>query len=97
MYSQTWPHSPTIYEINTWAWLADLSTKYGSFVELGSVPAAEWDAIAEFGFDELHALLDFGEAAERRVPQDRRRMYLRLAVARCARRMPLHHFSFSPC
>ena len=23
-----WPRYPTIYEINTWVWLADLSQKY---------------------------------------------------------------------
>ena len=51
MHSKTWPKYPAVYEINTWVWLADLSTKYGVFIELGSVPTAEWDAIAEFGFD----------------------------------------------
>src|SRR5262249_48017689 len=51
VYSTAWPQCPTIYEINTWVWLADLSAKYGTFIELSSVPAQEWDAIAEFGFD----------------------------------------------
>jgi glycosidase len=51
MYLKAWPHNPTIYEINTWAWLSDLGDKYGTFVELGSVPSVEWDALAEFGFD----------------------------------------------
>ena len=46
-----WPRYPAVYEINTWVWLADLSAKHGTIVELGSVPPAEWDAIAEFGFD----------------------------------------------
>src|SRR5262249_52522224 len=46
-----WPSFPTIFEINTWVWLSDLRDKYGTFVELGSVPDAEWDAIAQFGFD----------------------------------------------
>ena len=45
------PRYPTIYEINTWVWLAELSAKTGKPVDLGSVPAAEWDAIAGFGFD----------------------------------------------
>ena len=49
--SKKWPNHPAIYEINTWIWLADLSAKYGTFIELGSVPPAEWDAIAEYGFD----------------------------------------------
>jgi hypothetical protein len=46
-----WPSYPTIYEINTWVWLADLREKAGSLFDLSSVPAAEWDAIARFGFD----------------------------------------------
>ncbi len=47
----SWPRYPTLYEINTWVWLAELSRKTGKPVDLGSVPPAEWDAIAEFGFD----------------------------------------------
>jgi hypothetical protein len=46
-----WSRYPTIYEINTWVWLGELSAKAGKAVNLGSVPAAEWDAIASFGFD----------------------------------------------
>jgi hypothetical protein len=46
-----WPRYPTIYEINTWVWLAELSARTGSAVTLGSVPAAEWDALAAHGFD----------------------------------------------
>ena len=47
----TWPRYPTLYEINTWVWLWDLRRKYGNSVDLGSVPAAEWDAISAYGFD----------------------------------------------
>ncbi len=47
----TWPRYPNIYEINTWVWLSDLSKKAGASVDLGSVPSAEWDTIADFGFD----------------------------------------------
>ena len=46
-----WPRYPTLYEINTWVWLSELSLKTGTSVDLSSVPAAEWDAIAKFGFD----------------------------------------------
>jgi hypothetical protein len=46
-----WPQYPSIYEINTWAWLSDLSQKYGIKVDLFSVPSAEWDAIATNGFN----------------------------------------------
>jgi len=46
-----WPRYPSIYEINTWVWLTDLSRRYGRPVQLGSAPVTEWDAIAAFGFD----------------------------------------------
>jgi Alpha amylase, catalytic domain len=46
-----WPRYPTIYEINTWVWLAELSARGGTSVTLGLVPAAEWDALAAHGFD----------------------------------------------
>jgi len=46
-----WPRYPTIYEINAWVWLSDLSEKAGATVDLSSVPSADWDAIANFGFD----------------------------------------------
>ncbi len=42
---------PFIYEINTWVWLDELSRRDGSAVDLASVPASEWDAIAALGFD----------------------------------------------
>src|SRR5271157_816258 len=46
-----WPRYPTLYEINRWVWLSELSKKAGKPVALSSVPAAEWDAIAALGFD----------------------------------------------
>ena len=46
-----WPRHPTIFEINTWVWLSGLSQKYEVSQNLACVPAHEWDAIAEFGFD----------------------------------------------
>jgi hypothetical protein len=46
-----WPRYPTLYEINTWVWLAELTAKTGAPVDLSSVPNAEWDAIAALGFD----------------------------------------------
>ncbi|BCS32294.1 hypothetical protein TBR22_A15040 [Luteitalea sp. TBR-22] len=48
---QSWPRHPVIYEISTWAWLEDLSRSAGQVVDLGTVPSAEWDAIAARGFD----------------------------------------------
>jgi hypothetical protein len=47
----TWPRYPTLYEINTWVWLSELSLRTGMSVDLGTVPSDEWDAIAKFGFD----------------------------------------------
>jgi len=46
-----WHRYPTFYEINAWVWLADLSQKYGKAVDLSSVPSAEWDGFAAYGFD----------------------------------------------
>jgi glycosidase len=45
------PEYSKIYEINTWVWLSDLGQKYKNSVDLSSVPASEWDAIAKYGFD----------------------------------------------
>ena len=42
---------PFIYEINTWVWLDELSRREGTAIDLASVPASEWDAIAALGFD----------------------------------------------
>jgi glycosidase len=40
-----------LYEIDTWVWLSSLSEKSGTTTDLSSVPSADWDAIAKFGFD----------------------------------------------
>jgi hypothetical protein len=42
---------PHLYEINTWAWLEELSARNGKRVTLGTVPSAEWDRLRELGFD----------------------------------------------
>lgn len=42
---------PHLYEINTWAWLEELSGKCGRQISLANVPASEWDEIAALGFD----------------------------------------------
>lgn len=46
-----WQKRPILYEIHTWAWLADLSARYRRAITLGSVPAAEWDALAGLRVD----------------------------------------------
>lgn len=42
---------PHLYEINTWAWLEQLSARAGREINLGNVPDSEWDAFARLGFD----------------------------------------------
>ena len=42
---------PHLYEINTWSWLEKLSARLGRHVTLADVPDAEWDTIAQFGFN----------------------------------------------
>jgi len=51
--TSSWPQYPSIFEINTWVWLAELSQKYRKTIDLSSVPAAEWDAIAAYDFDSV--------------------------------------------
>ena len=46
-----WPRYPVLYEINTWVWLNQLRRKHQGMLDLGSVPAAEWDSVAQLGFD----------------------------------------------
>lgn len=53
MTTSKWVQYPTLYEINTWVWLAELSRTAGKPVDLGCVPGGEWDRIANYGF---HAL-----------------------------------------
>ena len=43
--------SPTIYEIDTTAWLQRLGGKYGRPVGLGDVPGVEWEALAALQVD----------------------------------------------
>ena len=43
--------NPFIYEINAWVWLDELSRRNRAAIDLATVPASEWDAIRELGFD----------------------------------------------
>ena len=45
------PSRPTIYEINTAVWLERLGRELGRPLELGEVPAGEWDALAALPVD----------------------------------------------
>src|SRR5512136_2656136 len=42
---------PSLYQINTRVWLAELSRKFGRAVTLDDIPDAELDRLAEKGFD----------------------------------------------
>ena len=46
-----WPKFPTIYEINTWVWLTDLSQGAKKRLTLAEVPQSELERIAAYGFD----------------------------------------------
>ena len=46
-----WPQHPTVYEINTCAWLTGLSGQADGPVTLANVPQAELERIASHGFD----------------------------------------------
>jgi hypothetical protein len=39
-----------VYEINTWAWLIDLSKQTETRLTLANVPQAELERIASYGF-----------------------------------------------
>jgi hypothetical protein len=43
--------NPALYEINTAAWLFELSRKLGKPVALGEVPSEEWDRLKAYGMD----------------------------------------------
>ncbi len=42
---------PHLYEINTRAWLQQLSAKHGGRMTLGDAPDEEWDSLRTLGFD----------------------------------------------
>ena len=48
-----WRKHPTVYEINTWVWLNELSRARGRRVSLGDVPREELEKLAAYGFDAL--------------------------------------------
>jgi hypothetical protein len=50
---RSWPRRPLIYEINTWAWLHELSRREQKPIMLATVPTDDWDALALYGFDAI--------------------------------------------
>lgn len=57
---------PHLYEINTWAWLEELSARAGRTLKLADVPDAEWNALAERGFDIVWLMGVWQRSAEAR-------------------------------
>ena len=47
----TWRTRPVIYEIDTWVWLDEISARHGQALTLGTIPAEEWDALADLAVD----------------------------------------------
>ncbi|PTR17345.1 alpha amylase catalytic subunit [Nitrosospira sp. Nsp2] len=51
-----WSKYPVVYEINTWVWLQELSQTCKTHVTLATVPAEEWDSIADLKVDAIWLL-----------------------------------------
>lgn len=49
--SGRWPKEPLIYEVNTMAWLWELSQKWNRRITLANVPEEEWDRFWRMGTD----------------------------------------------
>ncbi len=47
----TWRKRPVIYEIATWVWLDESRSRYGQALTLATIPAQEWDALADLCVD----------------------------------------------
>ena len=48
-----WPSFPSVYEINSWVWLRELSLSEGRAITFGDVPEEELERLATFRFDAL--------------------------------------------
>jgi hypothetical protein len=48
-----WPKRPSIYEINTRAWLEELADRHERPLTLETVPVEEWDALGDPGVDAI--------------------------------------------
>jgi hypothetical protein len=59
------PH-PHLYEINTWAWLEELSARHKKNITLANVPDAEWDALAKLSFNIIWFMGVWKRSAESR-------------------------------
>jgi len=61
-----WPAHPVLYEINTCAWLSDLSRQSHRPVTLSTVPETELRRLARYGFDGLWLMGVWQRSAEGR-------------------------------
>src|ERR1039458_8295647 len=64
---ENWPKHPVIYELNTWAWLRQLSQEAQQPVPVANVPEPELQRISGLGFDGLWLM-----GVWRRSPASRR-------------------------
>jgi glycosidase len=58
--------NPHLYEINTWPWLEKMSQQQKRQIQLGDVPDAVWDGIAERGFNIVWLMGIWRRSAESR-------------------------------
>ncbi len=69
-------HHPHLYEISTVPWLIQLSRDHGRKVNLGDVPAKEWDALQDLGFDYVWLMGVWRKSpAGRRIFQESTELY----------------------
>lgn len=62
-----WPKHPFLYEVHTWQWLAELSQRHGERIDLGNVPACEWDRLLSLGFDGVWLMGVFERSPQSRL------------------------------
>ena len=60
------PPHPHLYEINTWAWLEELSARAGRTIKLADVSDDQWDSLAEKGFHIIWLMGVWQRSAEAR-------------------------------
>lgn len=78
--ASAWPRNPTVYEVNAWTWLHEASARAGRRVDLGTLPAAEWDALTAWRPDAVWLM-----GAWERSPEGRRIALADAALVRSLR------------
>ena len=59
-----WSRYPTVYEINTWVWLQELTRSTGRRIDLASVTPTIWDHVASYGFDAVWLMGVWGRSPQ---------------------------------